>query len=248
MSRPAPDSTRSERAAKIRSQQARTERTRRLLMIVGIVVVLGAIIAAGVWFGSSGDDDDAAATKDLEVRAGEQSLILGPEDAETKVVVYEDFQCPYCRQFEQSTRDFLVEYAAEGVASVEYRPFPLLTDYPYSSRALNAFATVLENGTPEQAHELHDKLFDEQPYEHQSGDVTEDQIKGWVEDTGAGEDVVAALDDDKQDWFTAATKAAQEAQVPGTPSVFVDGELFGGDVSITEMADQLESLLAEKKK
>jgi hypothetical protein len=80
------------------------------------------------------------------------------------VVVYEDFLCPFCRQLETSTRDFLHQDAAKGSVQVEYRPFQLLPD-DYSRRALDAWATVLQKGTPAQALRFHDLLYDEQPYE-----------------------------------------------------------------------------------
>ena len=48
--------------------------------------------------------------------------------APVKVVVYEDFLCPFCRQLETSTRDFLHQDAAKGKVQVEYRPFQLLPE------------------------------------------------------------------------------------------------------------------------
>ena len=54
--------------------------------------------------------------------------------------------------------------ADKGTVQVEYRPFHLLQD-DYSTRALSAWAAVLEQGTPKQALSFHDLLYDNQPYE-----------------------------------------------------------------------------------
>lgn len=248
MSKQGREQNRTQRAAAIRAQQQRQENRKKLGIIAVIVVVLGAIIAAGVWLGGGGSEKDQAdAHANITVKAGENSLLMGEDDAPTKVVVYEDFQCPFCREFEMSSRDFLQEYAADGDVQVEYRPFHLLANMPYSGRALNAFIAVLE-ADPRKALQLHDTLFDNQPYEQTSGSVTVDDIKGWVEDTGVSDDVVQAAGEDHQQWFDAARKAVDEAGVQGTPTVFVDGKQISGQSSVGQMADQLEQLIAERAK
>ena len=102
MSKQNRDLGRTERAAVIRAEQARKERNRRIALIAGIVVVLGAIVAAGTWYSGGGTSTPPSDTK-VAVAAGDGSVIAGPSSAPTKVVVYEDFQCPYCRQLEDST-------------------------------------------------------------------------------------------------------------------------------------------------
>jgi protein-disulfide isomerase len=247
MSKQGREQNRTERAAAIRAQQQRSENLKKLGLIAGIVIVIGAIIAAGVIFGGgSGKDATPVDQAKLQPRAGDHSLLIGPADAATKVVIYEDFQCPYCREFEMSSRDFLHEYAAKGKVQVEYRPFNLLSSLPYSERALDAFIAVLEKGTPGQALELHDALYDHQPYEQSSDSVSVDDIKGWVEDTGAGEAAVSAIQDDHEAWFTAAMKAAKDAHVQGTPTVLVNGQPLQAP-SVGAMATQLEQMIAKGK-
>jgi protein-disulfide isomerase len=146
-----------------------------------------------------------------------------------------------------SSRDYLQEYAADGDVQVEYRPFNLLTNMPYSERALNAFVAVLEED-PRKALQLHDTLFDNQPYEQTSGSVSVDDIKGWVKDTGVSDDVVQAAGEDHQAWFQAARQAVEDNGVQGTPTVFVDGKQISGQSSVGQMADQLEKIIAENAK
>ena len=121
---------------------ARRERNRRLAITTGILVLLALVIATGVWVTSGSSTPDPAAAKTPAAHAGDHSLVVGAATAPVKVVVYEDFLCPFCRQLETSTRDFLHQDAAKGRVQVEYRPFQLLPD-DYSRRALDACIRAL---------------------------------------------------------------------------------------------------------
>src|ERR1700712_4025586 len=119
--------SRSERAAAIRGEQSRRERNKRLGITAAIVLVLVVIVTAGVWISSGGSDPAAGSGRTPTARVGDNSLIVGNNpNAKVKVVVYEDFLCPFCRQFETASRDFLRTDAADGKVLVEYRPFQLL--------------------------------------------------------------------------------------------------------------------------
>lgn len=218
------DQGRTQRAAAVREQQARKERNRRIGLVVGIVVILGAIVAAGTWL--SGGDSTKTPTAAVSVTAGDASLLVGESDAPVKVVIYEDFLCPYCRELEGATRDFLRENAAAGKVQVEYRPINLLTSYSYSARSLNAWAAVLKHGTPQQALELHDLLYENQPYESASDNTSDADIAGLVDEAGAkSAAVTAALKTQDTAFFAAAQQGMTEAKIQGTPTVFIDGKL-----------------------
>jgi protein-disulfide isomerase len=236
--------SRRERAAAAREDAAATERNRRILITLAIVLVLSAIVAGGVIFTSSGGTTPKP-TASAAASVSGQALVVGRKDAEHTVVVYEDFLCPYCRQFETSTRDFLRADAQKGLVQVEYRPFHLLQD-DYSSRSLSAWAAVLQHGSPQQALRLHDLLYDKQPYENDPTKPDADQLAAWAKQSGVTDSAV--LDATKRAdaaFVQAADAAAAEAGVSGTPTVLVDGQPLGG-ASITDMVNQLERTLAGK--
>lgn len=238
---------RTERAAAVRAEQARKERNRRFGIVGVVIVVIGAIIAAGVWLGG-GDSGKPEADGPLPpLRAESPALVMGEDAAPVKVVIYEDFLCPYCRELEMSTRDFLRENAAKGKVQVEYRPFNLLTSFPYSAMALSAWGGVLNNDTPAAAYRLHNVLFDNQPYEQASNDVDKDKLLGWVKDADADEaaakDAIATKD---TAFFEAAQKAAVDAKITGTPSVFVNGQPMEG-ANINDLAQKLEAAITQGK-
>lgn len=240
MSKQSREQGRSQRAAAIRAEQARKERTRRMALIAAIVVLLGAIVAAGAWFSAGGNDAPQTSSDTPPVAAGVASLQMGDADAPVKVVVYEDFLCPFCRELEASTRDFLTENADKGKVYVEYQPVNILRDFPYSATAMNAWAAVLKQASPEEALELHNLLFDHQPYE-QDSDGHIDDIAGWVEDVvGDNGAVREAMKSQDTAFFAAAQQAMTEAGVDSTPTVFVNGQQLPAS-TVPDMVRQIET-------
>lgn len=242
MSKQNREQNRSERAAAIRAAQARKERN-RIALVVAIVVALGAIVAGGAWYTSSGSSDPGS-TAVAEATAEEASLVVGKANAPVKVVIYEDFLCPYCRQLEDQTRDFLRESAAEGKVQVTYQPINLLQQYDYSARALNAWAAVLGNASPQDALKLHDLLFENQPYETASDSVSDADLAELVKEAGAGSSAVtAALKTKDAAFFAAAQQAMTTANVEGTPTVHVNGKALTGAVS--SLVSQIEQAVQQ---
>ena len=230
MSKQNRDASRTERAAVIRAEQARKERNRRIGIVAGIVVILGAIVAAGVW-STSGSSGNPVSDSKVVTAAGSGSVIAGPSSARVKVVVYEDFQCPYCRQLEDQTRDFLRENAAAGKVQVEYHPIDLLQSV-YGERGMNAFAAVLAHSTPAAALKLHDLLYENQPYESASGSVSQSQILGFVKKAGGDNaDVEAALKTQDSAFFSAAAAEMAQKKITSTPTVYINGRAVTGGVS-----------------
>ena len=163
--------------------------------------------------------------------------------AKYKVVVYEDFLCPYCRQFETSSRDFLRAAAQKGTVQIQYRPFHLLPD-SYSTRALTAWAAVLQQGTPKQALRFHDLLYDDQPYEQDPNKPGTSKLQTWAKQAGvSSSSVLSAMGASDPSYVTAADAAASKAGVTGTPTVFVNGQELAG-TSISSMVDNLERMVA----
>ncbi len=242
MSKQQRETSRRERAAEMQRQAAARERNHRFLTTLAIVVVLSAVVAAFVVF-AGGSTAKQPATPPPASASG-QSLVVGSNaDAKYKVVVYEDFLCPYCRQFETSSRDFLRDAARKGTVQIEYRPFHLLQD-DYSTRALSAWAAVLQQGTPEQALRFHDLLYDNQPYEQEPDKPDAAKLASWAKEAGVSDQAVLdATGKVDAAFVSAAGAAATKAGVAGTPTVFVNGKQLQG-ASISAMVDNLERQVA----
>jgi len=240
MSKQGRELNRIQKAAAIRAEQERKERNRRVGLVAGIVVLLGAIVAGGAWYSSGGSTTPPPSAADAPVAASTTALKVGKSDAPVKVVIYEDFQCPYCRELETSTRDFLRENAAKGKVYVEYQPINLLSQLPYSGKALNAWAAVLQHASPRAALELHDLFYDHQPYEQDSGQVTDSQVAGWVKEAGGDNAAVRTAMAAKDDaFFAAVDQLMTTAHIDSTPTVLVDGTPLSG-ASVPDLVTELE--------
>lgn len=229
---------RAERAAVAMKEAQRQESRRRNLMVGGVVVAILAIVVVGFLISRSLDDTNDVAAP---AAGSEFGLTVGPADAPDKVVIYEDFLCPFCGDFEEASRDRLSKLAEEGELQVEYRPFNLLRQVSdYSERAAGAFSIVLEKSGPDVAKKYHDLLFDEQPSE--SGPYPDnDALVDLAVEAGADEaDVRGPIEDNAgKEWVDGATKSAQEAGVQGTPTILVNGEVFQDGRTVDELADNL---------
>jgi protein-disulfide isomerase len=243
MSKQQREVNRRERAAAVQKAAAAKERNRRLLITLAIVVVLSAVVAGFVIFSGSGDTTTAS-TASAPAKASGQALVVGKNDkAKYKVVVFEDFLCPFCRQFETSSRDFLRADAKKGTVQVEYRPFHLLQD-DYSTRALSAWAAVLQQGTPAQALKFHDLLYDNQPYEQDPSKPGASKLASWAKKSGVtSKSVLAATGQSDGAFVSAADATATKAGVDGTPTVFVNGKQLTGS-SVSDIVDNLERTIA----
>ncbi|HNM97152.1 MAG TPA: thioredoxin domain-containing protein [Marmoricola sp.] len=244
MSKSVQPNDRAAKAAAIRAQHDRSERNRKLGLAAAVLLALS-LIGAMVWW----QTQNSSPTGDLPnvtVSAGDHSIKMGKDDAQMKVVVYEDFLCPYCREFEVSARDFLRQAAKKGKVQVEYRPFHLLQDdQDYSLNTLNAFARIMAED-PQKALAFHDLAYDNQPYENAPNKPSVTDIKGWAKEVGVTGAVRGQFDSVDQTWVQAANQAAIDAKIKGTPTVLVDGKKLEG-ASISEMADNLEKMIADLK-
>jgi protein-disulfide isomerase len=230
---------RSERAAEALREQQRQEARRRNSMYAVVAGVLILVIVGGfLWMRASDSVDDVAAP----AAGSENGLAIGDPDAPHTVVIYEDFLCPYCGQLEAATRDGLAQAAEDGKVYVEYRPFVLLSQVgDYSERATNAFAVVMEESGAEVAKSFHDVLFENQPEESAEEFPDDDQLVDWAVEAGADEAAVRPGIEGmaQQDWVDAATQAATDARVPGTPYIELDGENYQEGSDMTEIGNSL---------
>jgi hypothetical protein len=102
----------------------------------------------------------------------EGGVLVGSDGARRRLVVFEDPQCPYCREFEKASGDLLRREVAAGAVAVEYRIRSFLGDE--SVRAANALAVAAEAGRFD---ELRREIFLNQPPEHSGGFTTEDLLE-----------------------------------------------------------------------
>ncbi|MDE8669300.1 thioredoxin domain-containing protein [Pseudarthrobacter sp. H3Y2-7] len=165
-----------------------------------------------------------------------------------KVVLYIDFICPVCKNFEAQYNEQLTSLRNEGKISVEYRALGFLdsrSSTNYSSRAANAAACVV-NESPEKYAAFVDALFAKQPAEGSAG-ISDNDLKKMATDVGAKPIDTCVDDKTYRPFVKFTTKEAAAIGVTGTPTVFVDGQQWGKGASAqTPFPDFLQAAIAAK--
>ncbi|HWU21768.1 MAG TPA: thioredoxin domain-containing protein [Nocardioides sp.] len=220
-------------AAAMRAEQAKREARRRILTIGGVALAMILIVGGAIVFSVVKNNKDnskigAAATG---TQPGTHSAVLGPDSATHKVIIYEDFLCPFCGELERGSEAQLATLADEGKVQVEYRPFNILgpTNDSYSVRAAGAFSIVLTTSGNAVALKFHNLLYQHQPSEGGPYPSDDDLVQYAVE-AGAKESAVKSQIENNAglSWVQAASKEAFATGLQGTPTIIVDGKAISG--------------------
>ncbi|MGJ7441224.1 DsbA family protein [Aquipuribacter sp. MA13-6] len=241
----------------IRRQNAADAKRARTLSIVAavVVVVLVVVVVVVIALTSRGGGDDEAAevvlpqSTRLTVADDENSggFVIG-EEGPVELVVFEDFQCPACKAFEETSGAYLAELAAGTDVTVVKRPISILdrvSDTQYSTRSAAAAACVGSTGDDEAYEAFAAALFAEQPDETAAGEGLSDERLSEIA-TDAGADVGDCIADGTYLGWVSVTTESADAQLErlSTPTVLVDGEVVAGTESSPPGPDQLRAAVA----
>jgi protein-disulfide isomerase len=215
------------RAAEV-AARARAERRRRAIVggvVAAVVLVVAVVVTIVVQTGRTATSVQAAVPAHT-VDDG-TTVVVGSSDAPVTVDLYEDFQCPNCKIFEDASGSTLASLVADGTVQAHYHGMAFLdtsANDDYSTRALNAAAAVLDAGGPDAFAAFHDLLFADQPAEGGSG-LTDDQLVQYARQAGVtGATVERQIRDlTYGDWVKNSTDQASKDGVTGTPTVLVGG-------------------------
>jgi protein-disulfide isomerase len=219
-------STARARARELREAEARRQRRREQLIRFGIlaVVALVLLVVVIVVFANR-PEEDAAAVLPAGVTEPAGGVVIGDDSAPVTVDLWIDFQCPFCRAFEQDSGPALDQLAADGDAVLVYHPLSFLGEE--SERAANAFGCAADVGA---AAEYLTALFESQPAEGTGGFTTEDLVALGTEVGTTGSDFERCVEDGSYaDWVANVAASQGAAGIVATPTVFVDGEMLEAD-------------------
>jgi predicted DsbA family dithiol-disulfide isomerase len=145
---------------------------------------------------------------------------LGSDDAPRRLVVFEDPQCPFCRQFEERSGQLLRAGWQAGNVAVEYRMRCFLG--VESVRADNALALAAEENRFD---ELREELFATQPEEGTGGFTTEDLLEIGRRVGLTGPDYVSGIQHGRYEaWVLQVEDVFQHQDPQGTPAARLDGQ------------------------
>lgn len=244
--------------AELKAKQQAQARRKRILTQLGVVVGVVVVVVGGTVIGLKIHDAKSVGngpvetptglTADDQLKIGDPSagVLVGDADAPVTISIVEDFQCPYCQQFEAANADLLASYAQPGSGvKVVYHPIAFLdgsSTTGYSSRALSASMCVLGKA-PDKWVAYHSALFGNQPEEGGSG-LTDKRLLSLATGVGVPEtDVKTCITDETyRSWARKLSKAfTGDSAFQGTPTVLVNGKTVSNPLASGTLAAAVQA-------
>jgi protein-disulfide isomerase len=157
--------------------------------------------------------------------------------AEFALVEYGDFECPYCRRAYPIIEEVRQRLGDRLVFA--FRHFPLAELHPFAiSAALAAEGAALKG----QFWAMHAKL-----YEGEEPHLRQEDLRHYAEEIGIPpEKVLWPATRFVEDRVEADFNSGVRSGVRGTPTLFVNGEVYRGPVTVDGLLDALESTAPER--
>ncbi|MBV9083240.1 MAG: thioredoxin domain-containing protein [Acidobacteriaceae bacterium] len=165
---------------------------------------------------------------------------FGPANAPVTIVVFSDFECPYCRALAQTIRTNIPQRYPNEIRVI-FADFPLNSIHPWAQAAAEA-SHCIGDSNPESFWALHDWIFDHQdeinkaviPSKEVPPDLSEfrEKLLAYVNEKHLD---TAKITNCLNTHETAPEVAANEqkaraVQVQETPTLFVNGRMVSGAV------------------
>ena len=212
---------------------------RRDILLAGTAIAFVGARAAGLQFaGPAWADDAAPSPADLADAGPNGDVMLGSEKAPVTIIEYASMTCPHCAHFSETTFPELKKrYIDTGKVRFTLRTFPL--DQLAAAGFMLAICGGKDKYMPivetlfakQEQWIVKDPVPALQEIAKQFG-FTEDQFKKCLANQKVLDDIQAVRD-----------HAVQKLGVNSTPTFFVNGKKLVGDISIDQMAKEIDPYL-----
>lgn len=210
-----------------RRKKRMQERRNAVLMVIGGIILLVALFTIPPLIERSKPIGEIISITPV-ARPNVNGTALGDPNAPVRIDVFEDFQCPACKSFTETTESQIIEnYVATGKAYYVFREFPFIDDQSAtreSDQAANASMCAADQG---RFWDYHDMLFANWKGEN-IGTFSDRKLEAFAETLKL--DMKAFRQCYKNNRFKDQIQKdlndGQRMGVQGTPSVFVNGTLI----------------------
>lgn len=222
---PKADGSSARERARIAAEAAGRRKKRRSLALILLVIVV-VVAAAGIGIGYATNFGKPRAQTasgtgwgPVKITPG-QPIQLGKDGAPVTLTLYEDFRCPHCAEFERSLGSTITDLQKSGKVKVDLYVLTIIDNEDGTQGSLrsgNAMACAAEEGFGEAYYNA--------LYANYGKAWTDQQLIDLANQVGdpsnSFSSCVSGLK--HQDWLQSAAQAANDHQVTGTPTVFVNG-------------------------
>jgi protein-disulfide isomerase len=170
--------------------------------------------------------------KELTPPLSAEDHVDGPERAELELVMYGDFQCPYCTAAYPIVRRIRDRLA--GRLLFAFRHFPLRDIHPDAERAAEAAEAAAAQGA---FWEMHDRMYES------NGALAREDLIGYTAELGLDSERVAAELDSSAHLprVQRDLESGIASGVTGTPGFFVGGRQHTGSFDASSLVTSLEA-------
>jgi protein-disulfide isomerase len=169
---------------------------------------------------------------DLTPPLSGEDHVDGPERAELELVMYGDFQCPYCAAAYPIIRRIRDQMA--GRLMFAYRHYPIRDTHPDAQRAAEASEAAADQGAFWQ---MHDRMYES------AGALSREDLLGYATELGLDSGRFAEELDSEvhRPRVQRDLDSGIASGVTGTPGFFVGGRLYGGSFDAQSLTAALET-------
>jgi protein-disulfide isomerase len=190
---------------------------KRLVAVMAVCAVV-----ACLWFAQPGQSSEGVQLS----RQADGSVVLADKSSDAPVLdVYEDYDCPVCKDMHAKVDATIQRLAREGKVKVVFHPVTIFQDEPMRSNSVRAAAAA--RCVPE-ANWLafRDELYAIQPAPHgeASGFTVEELVKAARKAGAAVDECVTS-----QSYAKAHLEQTATIRLEGTPTLVLDGQLLGNE-------------------
>jgi protein-disulfide isomerase len=172
----------------------------------------------------------------VPVHADEPSL--GPKNAPVTIVVFSDFQCPFCKRVEPTVAALRASYGEQ--LRVVWKDFPLSFHKYAREAAIVARVVYLSRGN-EAFWRMHRRIFDEQTQ------LSSESLVAWAAELGVDENTIATYRAEAEARVDRAIAESQRLAISGTPNFLIDGQLVAGAQKVQKFQAVIDEHLARSK-
>ena len=220
-----------------RRQQMQRQQQRQRLILIGLIT-LGALVVvlAVVWPQLRPVGEIVTVTPASLPNA--DGLSLGDPNAAVTIDVFEDFQCPFCKQVQPTVHELLSRY--RGKVKLVHKDLPLDSIHPQARQAAEAARCAYEQG---KFWEYHDKLYANSPK------ASADDLKSYAKEVGLNTDSFDRCFTSRKYKALVQEDLNQGAQLGlnGTPTFFINGREISGNQSLSDFEAIIDEELAGPK-
>ena len=209
-----------------RTKKKRQQRMNTILWVGGFIILLIVILISPTIYNSLKPAGSFVRTTP-EARPMENGKTIGDPNAKVKIEVFEDFQCPACKEFTDSVEKQLMQstYISSGQVYYEFIHYTIIDSASItkeSHQAANASMCALEQG---HFWDYQDILFANQGAEN-GGAFIDKRLQAFAESLGL--DMTAFNKCFRANKYSAEIEADYQkgvaAKVNSTPTVFLNGQ------------------------